>query len=81
MPRNPPIPHEITELLHRWKEGDREAFQQVVTKLSQVRGASLKDRSHFYAFAAQLMRMILIDYSRQAKALKRPYSAGTGAAS
>jgi hypothetical protein len=25
-----PIPHEITQLLHRWKEGDREAFQQVV---------------------------------------------------
>ncbi len=109
MPRNPPIPHEITELLHRWKEGDREAFQKVVTlaygdlrsialgylqrgaaghtlqatglvnelylKLSQVRGASLKDRRHFYAFAAQLMRMILIDYSRQAKALKRPSSA------
>ena len=27
----PPIPHEITQLLQRWKEGDREAFQQVVT--------------------------------------------------
>jgi RNA polymerase sigma factor (TIGR02999 family) len=104
-----PIPHEITQLLHRWKEGDREAFQQVVTlayddlraialgylkrggrgdtlqatglvnelymKLAQVRGAALKDRRHFFAFAAQLMRMILIDYSRQAKALKRPSSA------
>jgi hypothetical protein len=31
MPSKPPIPHEITQLLHRWKEGDREAFQQVVT--------------------------------------------------
>jgi RNA polymerase sigma factor (TIGR02999 family) len=109
MPSEPPIPHEITQLLHRWKDGDREAFQQVVTlaygdlraiamgylqrrsagntlqatalvnelylKLAQVRQASLKDRGHFYAFAAQLMRMILIDYSRQAKALKRPSSA------
>ncbi len=103
-----PIPHDITRLLRRWEEGDREAFQKVVTlayddlraiaagylqreaaghtlqatglvnelylKLSQVRGASLKDRRHFYAFAAQLMRRILIDYSRQAKALKRPSS-------
>jgi RNA polymerase sigma factor (TIGR02999 family) len=109
MSPQPPIPHEITQLLYRWKEGDREAFQKVVTlaygdlrsialgylqrgaashtlqatglvnelylKLAQVRGAALKDRSHFYAFAAQLMRMILIDYSRQGKALKRPSSA------
>src|SRR5580692_2091135 len=104
-----PIPSHITQLLHRWKDGDREAFQQVVTlayddlraialgylqkggcgetlqatglvnelylKLAQVRGAALKDRRHFFAFAAQLMRKILIDYSRQARALKRPSSA------
>jgi RNA polymerase sigma factor (TIGR02999 family) len=109
MPSDPPIPHEITELLQRWKEGDREALHSVVTlayndlraialgylrrggvggtlqatglvselylKLGQVRGAALKDRRHFYAFAAQLMRMILIDHSRQAKSLKRPSSA------
>ena len=105
-----PIPSDITQLLRRWEQGDREAFQQVVTiaypdlraialgylhagngrgntlqatglvnelylKLDQVRGAALKDRRHFYTFAAQLMRRILIDYSRQAKALKRPSSA------
>jgi RNA polymerase sigma factor (TIGR02999 family) len=109
MPSEPPMPHEITQLLNRWKEGDPEAFQKVVTlayddlraialgflrrgagshtlqatglvnelylKLAQVRGAALKDRRHFYAFAAQLMRLILIDYSRRAKALKRPSSA------
>lgn len=109
MQSHPPIPHQITQLLQRWKEGDREAFQQVVTlayddlraiavgylqrgghgntlqatglvnelylKLAQVRGAAIKDRSHFFAFAAQLMRMILIDYLRQTKALKRPSSA------
>ena len=108
-PSQPPIQQDITRLLHRWEEGDREAFQEVVTlaygdlraialgylqrgaaghtlqatglvnelylKLAQVRGTSLKDRNHFYAFAAQLMRMILIDYSRQSKALKRPSSA------
>jgi len=109
MPPEPQIQGTITQLLHRWKEGDREAFQQVVTlayddlraialgylqrggrgqtlqatglvselylKLAKVRSAGLKDRLHFYTFAAQLMRMILIDYSRQAKAMKRPTSA------
>jgi RNA polymerase sigma factor (TIGR02999 family) len=48
---------------------------ELYLKLAQVRGAALRDRRHFYAFAAQLMRLILIDYSRQAKALKRPSSA------
>jgi len=109
MPSEPPIPHEVTLLLHRWKDGDQEALRQVVTlayddlraiatgylhrgsagntlqatglvnelylKLVQVRGAALKDRRHFFTFAAQLMRMILVDYSRRAKALKRPSSA------
>jgi RNA polymerase sigma factor (TIGR02999 family) len=103
------MPHEITQLLQRWKAGDREAVEKVVTlcyhdlraiaigylrrgaashtlqatglvnelyvKLRQMRGTPLHDRKHFYTFAAQLMRMILIDYSRQAKALKRPSSA------
>ena len=47
---------------------------ELYLKLAKVRGVALKDRRHFFAFAAQLMRMILIDYSRQAKALKRPTS-------
>jgi RNA polymerase sigma factor (TIGR02999 family) len=109
MPSEAPIPHEITRLLHKWKDGDRDALGQVVTlayndlraiaagylnrgaagntlqatglvnelylKLAQVRSATLKDRRHFFTFSAQLMRMILIDYSRQTKALKRPSSA------
>ncbi len=108
MPPEIPSPGEITELLKLWKDGDREAFQQVVSlaypnlraiaigylqrgaghqtlqatglvselylKLARVRGAPLQDRRHFYTFAAQLMRRILIDYSRQARALKRPNS-------
>ena len=47
---------------------------ELFLRLVQVRGVALKDRRHFYAFAAQLMRMILIDHSRQSKALKRPSS-------
>jgi RNA polymerase sigma factor (TIGR02999 family) len=34
----------------------------------------IEDRRHFYAFAAQLMRLILIDHARQARAGKRPGS-------
>lgn len=102
------VPSEITQLLQRWSEGDREAFQKVFTltwrdlhaiatgylhrrgschtlqatalvnelyiKLAQVRGAALKDRRHFYTFAAQLMRMILIDHARRWQAQKRPAS-------
>ena len=48
---------------------------ELFVRLVQVRGVQLKDRRHFYAFAAQLMRMILIDHSRQSQALKRPSSA------
>src|SRR5271170_3469310 len=101
---------EITVLLNRWQEGDREALAGLATvayddlraiasgylrrespghtlqatglvnelylRLAQVRTVKLTDRRHFFAFAAQLMRMILIDYARQSHALKRPHSAG-----
>jgi RNA polymerase sigma factor (TIGR02999 family) len=100
---------EITVLLNRWKDGDREALaclassayddlraiaagylrrelhghtlqatglvNELYIKLAQVRSVKLNDRRHFFAFAAQLMRMILIDHARQARALKRPHTA------
>ncbi len=44
-----------------------EMFQQFI----KLRKVSLHDRSHFYAFAAKLMRRLLVDYARQAKAIKR----------
>jgi RNA polymerase sigma factor (TIGR02999 family) len=47
---------------------------ELYLRLSQVRGIQLTDRRHFYAFAAQLMRMILIDHARQSHAQKRPGS-------
>lgn len=109
MPPETPIPREITSLLHRWKEGEREALASLASlayddlraiasgylrreaaghtlqatglvnelylRLAQVKRVELTDRRHFYAFSAQLMRMILIDYARQSKALKRPGSA------
>jgi RNA polymerase sigma factor (TIGR02999 family) len=47
---------------------------ELYVRLANVRGIQLTDRCHFYAFAAQLMRVILIDYARQSRALKRPGS-------
>ena len=104
-----PISPEITALLRRWKEGDRQALASLASvaypdlhaiaerhlrrenpghtlqatglvnelylRLTQIREVQLVDRRHFYAFAAQLMRMILIDHARQSRALKRAGSA------
>jgi RNA polymerase sigma factor (TIGR02999 family) len=47
---------------------------ELYVRLAQVREVHFTDRRHFYAFAAQLMRMILIDYARRYGALKRPDS-------
>jgi RNA polymerase sigma factor (TIGR02999 family) len=108
MPPDAPVPHEITQLLRRWKEGDREALlglavltydelraiargylrhehhghtlqatglvNEAYVRLSKIGRVDLTDRRHFYAFTAQMMRMILIDYARQSQALKRPAS-------
>jgi len=48
---------------------------ELYLRLAQVKGLELTDRRHFYAFAAQLMRMILIDHARRTRAQKRVGSA------
>jgi RNA polymerase sigma factor (TIGR02999 family) len=48
---------------------------ELYLRLAQVRHIQLTDRRHFYTFAAQMMRAILIDYARRYRALKRPDSA------
>jgi RNA polymerase sigma factor (TIGR02999 family) len=40
-------------------------------KLVQQRGVSWRSRAHFFRIAAPLMRHILVDHTRQAKAAKR----------
>jgi RNA polymerase sigma factor (TIGR02999 family) len=47
---------------------------ELYLRLAQIRSVQIEDRRHFYAFAAQLMRLILIDHARQARASKRPGS-------
>ena len=44
-----------------------EMFEQ----LMKLRKVTLNDRSHFYTFAARLMRRLLVDHARQFNALKR----------
>ena len=96
---------EITELLHRWEEGEPGAIEalaplvydqlrgiaeaclrnerpehtlqptavvnEVFVDLLRLHRVALNDRAHFFTFAAQLIRRILIDSARRAKAEKR----------
>ncbi|MCX6627356.1 MAG: sigma-70 family RNA polymerase sigma factor [Candidatus Solibacter sp.] len=100
-----PNPGEITQLLHQWKDGNRDAFDQLMPlvyselrniatglmrrergghtlqptallhelyfRLVQQRRVGIGDHSHFFAFAAKLMRMILIDHARARSAQRR----------
>jgi RNA polymerase sigma factor (TIGR02999 family) len=47
---------------------------EIYLRLAKIRHAEFVDRHHFYAFAAQMMRLVLIDHARQARAQKRPSS-------
>jgi RNA polymerase sigma factor (TIGR02999 family) len=42
-------------------------------KLLELHKITLHDRSHFFAFAAKLMRRVLIDHARRVKAAKRSF--------
>lgn len=96
---------EITQLLHRWRDGADDAFDRLLPlvydelrrtaaaylrseraghtlgttdlvhesylKLSQACNLDARDRSHFFAVAAQAMRRILVDHARSQKRDKR----------
>jgi RNA polymerase sigma factor (TIGR02999 family) len=102
--------HEITELLHDWGDGDREALErlmplvfdelrriangyfiregrghtlqptalvnEVYLRLLGRRTVQWQNRAHFFGFAAELMRRILVDHARSHQTAKR----GQGAA-
>ena len=104
-------PAQITRLLHRWADGDRDAFDQLIplvyerlrhlarqrlrhqpgnrslnttglvheayVKLVDAPRADLKDRSHFLAVAARVMRNLLVDHARARQAQKRGGGAAT----
>src|SRR3954468_15485030 len=44
---------------------------EVFMDLLRLRRVSLRDRSHFFAFAAKMARRILVDSARRASAVKR----------
>lgn len=101
----PAAPSQITRLLQRWGEGDREALDQIMPivyerlrqlahqrlrsapgeaslnttgvvhevylKLVDAPRVSLRDRSHFLAFASRVMRNLLVDHARARRAAKR----------
>ena len=46
-------------------------MQELYLKLLNQKKASWEDRRHFYAFAACMMRMILIDHAREVQAQMR----------
>jgi RNA polymerase sigma factor (TIGR02999 family) len=46
---------------------------EVFLDLLRLRRLSLKDRAHFFTFAAQLTRRVLIDSARQAKSANRGF--------
>jgi RNA polymerase sigma factor (TIGR02999 family) len=96
---------DITRLLQHWKNGQTEAFDELLPlvypdlkriaqgclraerpghtlqatalvhelylRLCRQREANWEGRQHFYTFAAKVMRMILTDHARRAKAAKR----------
>lgn len=100
-----PAPGQLTDLLERWKRGDRsvenaladsvyptlhemarshvrrcdgrltlratELANEAYVRLHQQREVDWKNRHHFYAIAATVIRRLVIDYLRQRSAEKR----------
>jgi RNA polymerase sigma-70 factor, ECF subfamily len=98
-------PHEITQLLHAWSNGEQSALDRLVPlvyddlhrlarrrmagersdhtlqttalvneaymRLTDAKQTDWKDRAHFFAVCAQVMRRILVDAARSRQALKR----------
>ena len=100
-----PSPHEITQLLQAWSNGEQSALNQLMplvyddlhrlarrhmagerddhtlqatalvneayVRLVDSKQATWKDRAHFFAVCARVMRNILVDAARSRRALKR----------
>ncbi len=98
-------PHDVTQLLHAWRQGEPEAFDKLVTlvhaelhrcahrymareraghvlqtsalvneayvELLGAANINWRDRTHFLAVAAKLMRQILVHYARSRYSQKR----------
>jgi RNA polymerase sigma factor (TIGR02999 family) len=69
----PIVNEELRRLAHHYMRGEREGHtlqttalvNEVYLRLAGVDGLRWRDRAHFFAMAATLMRRVLVDYARQ----------------
>ena len=100
-----PSPHNVTQILQAWSDGDREALDKLIPivyeelrrqaarylrrerpghtlqttaliheaylRLIDQKDVRWRNRAHFFAVAASLMRRILVDHARKGQAAKR----------
>jgi RNA polymerase sigma factor (TIGR02999 family) len=75
----PIVYEELRRIAHRRLQGERDGHtlnttalvHEVYLKLVDVNRVEWRDRTHFFAMAARLMRRVLIDYARARKRKKR----------
>ena len=75
----PIVYEELRRLAHHYMRGEREGHtlqttaivHEVYLRLAGIDGLQWRDRAHFFAMAATLMRRVLVDYARQRAREKR----------
>jgi RNA polymerase sigma factor (TIGR02999 family) len=75
----PIVYEELRRLAHHYMRGEREAHTLQTTalvneaylRLAGIDGLQWRDRAHFFAMAATLMRRVLVDHARQRGREKR----------
>lgn len=75
----PIVYEELRRLAHHYMRGEREGHtlqttalvNEVYLRLAGIDGLRWRDRAHFFAMAATLMRRVLVDYARQRAREKR----------
>ncbi len=77
----PLVYDELRRVAHRYLQAERkdhtlrstELVHEAYLRLVDQESSAVKNRAHFFAVAARLMREILVDYARSRRALKRGY--------
>jgi len=75
----PIVYQELHRLAHRYMSGEKPGhllqttalINEAYIRLTGLEEINWRDRTHFYAVAAQMMRRILVDFARSQKSLKR----------
>jgi RNA polymerase sigma factor (TIGR02999 family) len=75
----PIVYEELRRLAHHYMRGEREGHtlqttalvNEVYLRLAGIETLQWRDRTHFFAMAATLMRRVLVDYARQRRREKR----------